>query len=98
MANGEVMNRSLSAPAAALLALVLWPGADVKSAELQVLAGGGMTVPLKEIAAQFESAAGHKLVIRFAATPELIKMATSGPFDLAVVPSEVFKDEAARAK
>jgi molybdate transport system substrate-binding protein len=63
------------------------------------LAGGGMTGPLKELGAQFEAASGHKLVIRFGTTPELIKLATSGnPFDLAVVPREVFADAAAKAR
>ena len=58
-----------------------------------------MTAPMKEIATQFESATGHKLVFRFGTTPELIRLATNGgPFDLAVVPREVFKDAAARAQ
>jgi len=39
------------------------------------------------------------LVLRFAGTPELIKLATSGaPFDLGVVPVDVMKDAAARAR
>lgn len=58
-----------------------------------------MTAPLRELAAQFESAAGHKLVFRFGTTPELIKLATTGgPFDLAVVPQDVLKDASARAR
>jgi len=81
------------------LAIVASPIGAVRAAELQVLAGGGMTGPLKELAAQYESASGHKIVIRFGATPELIKLATSGnPFDLAVVPREVFADAAAKAR
>ena len=85
---------SLAAAASMLLALVLSPTANVQAAELQVLAGGAMTAPMKEIAAQFESATGHKLVFRFGTTPELIKLATTGgPFDLGVV-REVFKDAA----
>jgi molybdate transport system substrate-binding protein len=69
------------------------------AAELKVLAGGAMTASLRELGPQFERASGHKLVIHFAATPELIKTATSGaPFDLGVVPIEVMKDAAARAK
>jgi molybdate transport system substrate-binding protein len=80
------------------LAMVL-PAARASSAELQLLAGGGMTAPLLELAKQFESASGHKLVIRFGTTPELIKLATTGgPFDLGVVPREVLKDEAARTR
>src|SRR5215470_11951414 len=81
------------------LALLVWPIANAQAAELQVLAGGGMTAPLKELGALFESASGHKLVFRFGTTPELIKLATGGgPFDLGVVPREVFKDAAAQAQ
>jgi len=69
------------------------------AAELHILAGGGIMGPLRELVPQFETATGHKLVLRFGTTPELIRMATSGDaFDLAVVPREVFKDAAAQAK
>jgi molybdate transport system substrate-binding protein len=81
------------------LALVLLPSANVHAAEIQVLAGGAMTAAIKELGAQFESSTGHKLVIRFGTTPELIKLATTGgPFDVGVVPREVFKDAAAQAR
>ena len=91
---------SLTFAAAALgLALVHSPNASLHAAELQILAGGGMTAPLKDLTTQFEADSGHKLVIRFGTTPELIKLTTSGrPFDLAVVPREVFKDAAAQAQ
>jgi molybdate transport system substrate-binding protein len=81
------------------LALVFAGMTTVRASELQVIAGGGIAVPFKQIAAQFESASGHKLHIRFGTAPELIKMATSGvPFDLGVVPRAVMKDAAARAQ
>ncbi len=67
--------------------------------DLQIIAGGGIAGPLTELARQFEGATGHKLVLRYGTTPELIRMATGGsPFDAAVTPREVFRDEAAKAK
>jgi molybdate transport system substrate-binding protein len=54
---------------------------------------------MKDLAQQFEAATGHTFVIRAGTTPELIKLATTGgPFDLAVVPREVFRDDSAKAK
>src|SRR5262245_31717610 len=54
---------------------------------------------MRELAAQFGRASGHTLVIGNGTTPELTKLATTGgPFDLGVVPTEVMKDAAARAR
>jgi molybdate transport system substrate-binding protein len=81
------------------LGLVVSWVVNVQAAELQILAGGGIAVPLKEIAAQYEKASGHKVTIRFGTTPQLVKMSTSGePFDLGVVPQDVMKDAGARAQ
>jgi molybdate transport system substrate-binding protein len=72
---------------------------DVQAAELMILAGGGITGPMRELGPQFERVTGHKLTFYFGATPELIKQATSGtPFDAGVVPQEVFKAAAAQAR
>jgi molybdate transport system substrate-binding protein len=79
------------------LAMAFAPAA--RAAELRVLAGGGMAGEWALLKPKFEQASGHKLDIFFGTTPNLIKEATSGkPFDLAVVPTEVMRDEAARAK
>ena len=90
------MDNTLIAATMLGLAMALAPAAG--AAELKVLAGGSMTASLKELGPQFERATGHKLDIQFGAAPELIKMATSGPFDVAVVPVEVVKNDAVRAK
>src|SRR4029079_16030333 len=74
------------------------PVATVRASELKVLAGGSMTASLKELGPRFEKTTGHKLDMTFAATPELIKMATSGPFDLGVLPIDLMKNDAAKAR
>lgn len=95
------MKRSSFAATVSMLgvSLVMSPMAELQAAELRILAGGSMTGVLKELGPQFERASGHKLVIHFDSTPNLIKQVTSGaPFDLAVVPVDVFKDAAAKAR
>lgn len=67
-------------------------------AELQVLAGGGIAAPMKELGPRFESMSGHTLTIRLGTTPQLIKMSAEGPFDLGVVPTDMMKDDEARAR
>jgi len=94
------MKMSLAVAAASLLALavVLSPVNGAHAAELKVLAGGSLRSVLTELGPQFERASGHKLIIDFDTTPNLIKAATSGvPFDLGVVPIDVFKNDAAKA-
>jgi len=96
------MTSSLTAAASILglsfsLAMAFAPGA--RAAELKVLAGGALTGVLGDLGPKFEQASGHKLTIQFAATPDLIKAATSGePFDVGVTPVDVYKNAEARAK
>ena len=92
------MGKASLAAAASMLGLSVLPS-GLQAAELNVLAGGGIAGPMRELTAHFERASGHKLAFRFGTTPELIKLAVSGgPFDLAVVPVDVFKDADARAR
>jgi molybdate transport system substrate-binding protein len=94
------MKMPLLIAAASIFAIApaLSPAGNLHAAELKVLAGGSLRGVLTELGPQFERASGHKLVIHFDTTPNLIKAATTGePFDLGVVPIDVFKDDAAKA-
>src|SRR5215510_11714068 len=74
-------------------------GSMAEAAELKVIAGGSMTSPLNQLNPEFEKATGHKLSIHFDSTPNIIARVNSGtPFDAVVVPVDVFKDAAARAR
>jgi molybdate transport system substrate-binding protein len=78
------------------MSLMLQPAA---AAEIKVLTTGAFKQVVVALVPEFEKATGHKLTVRFAATPELIKMATSGdPLDVAVVPREVFLDATAKTR
>jgi molybdate transport system substrate-binding protein len=81
-----------------IAALALLPVAAAKAAELRVIAGGSLTSLMKELGPPFEQASGHKLSIHFDATPNIVARINSGtPFDLAIVPVDVFKDATAKA-
>jgi molybdate transport system substrate-binding protein len=58
-----------------------------------------MTASLNALAPEFEKATGHKLVTHFDSTPNIITRVTSGtPFDVVVVPVDVFKDATAKGR
>ena len=95
------MRKFLRDAAGAMLGLILavLQMTDLRAAELKMLAGGSMAGLMNELAPQFERVSGHKLVIHFDSTPNLIKQATSGaPFDVGFVPIDVMKDPSARAR
>ena len=80
-------------------AFVMTSAASLQAAELRVITGGSMTASLNALAAPFEKATGHKLSIHFDSTPNIIARVNSGtPFDVVVVPVDVFKDAAAKAR
>ena len=91
------MKKLFTAAAIFGVALMLSPVAG--AAELKVIAGGSMTASMNALAPEFEKATGHKLVTHFDSTPNIITRVTSGtPFDVVVVPVDVFKDAAAKAR
>ena len=58
-----------------------------------------MTALLNQLGPPFEQATGHKLSIHFDSTPNIIARVNSGtPFDVVVVPVDVFKDATAKAR
>ena len=80
-------------------AFIMTPTSSLQAAELKVIAGGSMTTSMNALAAPFEKASGHKLSIHFDSTPNIIARVNSGtPFDVVVVPVDVFKDTAAKAR
>ena len=79
--------------------LAMAAATSLQAAELKVIAGGSMTASMNAIAPAFEKATGHKLVSHFDSTPNIIARVNSGtPFDVVVVPVDVFKDAAAKAR
>src|SRR5258705_9371363 len=80
-------------------ALVMTSVSSLQAAELKVIAGGSMTASMNALAPPFEKTTGHKLSIHFDSTPNIITRVNSGtPFDVVVVPVDVFKDAAAKAR
>ena len=80
-------------------AFIMTPAASLQAAEIKVIAGGSMTASMNALAAPFEKASGHKLSIHFDSTPNIIARVNSGtPFDVVVVPVDVFKDATAKAR
>jgi molybdate transport system substrate-binding protein len=78
---------------------IMTPAASLQAAELKVIAGGSMTASMNALAAPFEKASGHKLSIHFDSTPNIIARVNSGtPFDVVVVPVDVFKGATAKAR
>ena len=82
-----------------LSATFIMTSASLQAAELKVIAGGSMTASMNALAAPFEKASGHRLSIHFDSTPNIIARVNSGtPFDVAVVPADVFKNATAKAR
>lgn len=81
------------------LGLSFLPVGWAAAAQLQILAGYAIAAPLHELAAQFERTSGDKLYFRFGTAPQLVELIRdSRSFDLVIVPSDVLRNPAARAR
>jgi molybdate transport system substrate-binding protein len=79
--------------------LAMAAASQLQAAELKVIAGGSMNASMNAIAPPFEKATGHRLVTHFDSTPNIITRINSGtPFDVVVVPVDVFKDATTKAR
>ncbi|MDB5578427.1 MAG: hypothetical protein JWR80_3603 [Bradyrhizobium sp.] len=93
------MTKPLLTAAASMFGVALMVSPVAEAAELKVIAGGSMTASMNALGPEFEKATGHKLVTHFDSTPNIITRVTSGtPFDMVVVPVDVFRDAAAKAR
>ena len=93
---GNSLLKSVITTLSGLLAMSL--ATSLQAAELKVIAGGSMTALLNQLGPPFEQATGHKLSIHFDSTPNIITRINSGtPFDVVVVPVDVFKDATVKA-
>jgi molybdate transport system substrate-binding protein len=93
------MTKPLLTAAASMFGVALMVSPVAEAAELKVIAGGSMTASMNALGPEFEKATGHKLVTHFDSTPNIITRVTSGtPFDVVVVPVDVFRDAAAKAR
>src|SRR4051812_37501873 len=93
------MRKPLFTVASLMSGILAMAATSLHAAELKVIAGGSMTASMNAIAPAFEKATGHKLVSHFDSTPNIISRVNSGtPFDVVVVPVDVFKDAAAKAR
>jgi molybdate transport system substrate-binding protein len=78
--------------------LVMATMMNAQASELKLIAGGSLAGLFKELGPQFEKASGHTLSIHFDSTPNIIGRINAGtPFDVVVVPADVFKDAAAKS-
>lgn len=90
------MHKMLTGLTTGIVAMAV--ASSLQAAELKVIAGGSMTALLNQLTPAFEQASGHKLSVHFDSTPNIVARINSGtPFDVVVVPVDVFKDAAAKA-
>jgi molybdate transport system substrate-binding protein len=83
---------------AIMLGLAMAAMTGAQASELKLIAGGSLAGLFRELGPQFEKTSGHTLSIHFDSTPNIIGRINAGtPFDVVVVPADVFKDAAAKS-
>jgi molybdate transport system substrate-binding protein len=71
---------------AVVAVMSLLAGGQVEAAEITVLAGMGVVSGMRDLGPAFERMTGHKVIVRFEQTADLIKMINSGaPADIAAL-------------
>jgi molybdate transport system substrate-binding protein len=90
---------SLAAVAATIgLSLLQSPGAGPQAAEIKVIVADIMAGVLGDLGPQFESASGHKLVVKSGLAVVLMKEIQAGePVDLVIFPTGILKNPANQA-
>jgi molybdate transport system substrate-binding protein len=82
-----------------IAALVLWSNVPAQAAEITILVNQGALSGVRDLAAGFEKASGHKVVIDFLGNPELAeKINNDAPGDVVVNFMPVFEDLIKRNK
>lgn len=89
----KMLSRAVAAMASS--AFLLAPGASLRAAEVQVVATAAMSQAFKEIVSEFERTSGHKVMVKYAASPVVIKQVEAGePFDVAIAVAGPMNDAA----
>ena len=71
---------------AVVAVVILLAGGQVQAAEITVLAGMGVVSGVRDLGPAFERMTGHKVIVRFEQTADLIKIINSGaPADIAAL-------------
>jgi molybdate transport system substrate-binding protein len=90
----KMLSRAVVAALAASV-LLLAPSAGLHAAEVQVVATGALSGAFKDIVSQFESTSGHKVMVKYAASPVVIQQVEAGdPFDVAIAVDGPMNDAA----
>src|SRR6058998_4031726 len=93
------MKRTLVVMITFVVALAAWSNTPAQAAQITILVNQGALSGVRDLAAGFEKASGHKVVIDFAGVPEQAeKINTDAPGDVVVNFIPAFEDLIKRNK